>query len=236
MPLGLLAVAGIGAIAQSSAASKAAKASKYATDTNAQTIRDTQAANDALYKPYVDRGNQAGNALANFEGLNGTQAQNTAFDNWRNSTGYQFQLGQGQNAITSNKATSGLLNSGATLKALEKYGQGLADTYAGNYTNALQNLSNSGLSAASGNAASNSNAAGLNVANVNNNLNNQTTAISAQTNALTNLLGQATSAYSFGRGMSSYQSGQSGNQGNALWPMSGGGNNNWSMNTNWGLA
>lgn len=80
---------------------------------------------------------------------------NAGFNNYLNSTGYQFRLGQGQQAITSSNAARGLLNSGATLKAMQRYGQGLASGEFSNYLNQLGGLSGAGLQAGSaiGNAA-----------------------------------------------------------------------------------
>lgn len=66
---------------------------------------------------------------------NGTD--NPAFKNYLNSTGYNFQLQQGTNAITGNAAAKGLLNSGATAKALTTYGQNLASTTFNNYLSQL---------------------------------------------------------------------------------------------------
>lgn len=77
-------------------------------------------------------------------GLGGGDAQNQAFKNWQNSTGYQFGLNQGEQSINGNAAAQGLLGSGATGKALESYGQNYANTQYGNYTNQLQQLLNSG--------------------------------------------------------------------------------------------
>lgn len=88
------------------------------------------------------------NQLAGMLGINGTQGQDDAFKNWQNSTGYQFGLNQGSQAITGNAASTGLLNSGATAKALNTYGQNYANTQYGNYTNQLQGLVNSGNQAA----------------------------------------------------------------------------------------
>lgn len=45
----------------------------------------------------------------------------------RSTPGYEFQLGEGTRAIESSLAARGLSNSGAAQKALQKYGQGLAD-------------------------------------------------------------------------------------------------------------
>lgn len=60
-----------------------------------------------------------------------------AFNNYLGSTGYNFQLQQGINAINSSTAAKGLLQSGGTAKALSQYGQNLASTTFGNYLNQL---------------------------------------------------------------------------------------------------
>lgn len=86
----------------------------------------------------------ASSQLGNMLGLGGGGAQDQAFKNWQNSTGYQFGLNQGMQSINGNAAASGLLGSGATGKALESYGQNYANTQYGNYTNQLQQLLNSG--------------------------------------------------------------------------------------------
>jgi len=56
-----------------------------------------------------------------------------AFENYQNSTGFQFRMGQGMNAITGNAASRGLLNSGATLQGLNDYGQGMGSQEFGNF-------------------------------------------------------------------------------------------------------
>ena len=96
----------------------------------------------------INQGTGAGTQIADMLGLNGNQAQNQGFNNWRNSTGYQFGLQQGMDSITGNAATQGLLNSGSTLKALDTYGQNYANTQYGNYVNQLQGLLGSGLQGA----------------------------------------------------------------------------------------
>lgn len=93
----------------------------------------------------VSNGANAGNQLANMLGLNGAPGQATGFNNFRNSTGYQFGLNQGVGSITGNAATNGLLNSGATAKAVDTYGQNYANTQYGNYTGMLQQLLGSGI-------------------------------------------------------------------------------------------
>ena len=65
---------------------------------------------------------------------------NSAFQNYLNSTGYQFQLGQGTGAIMANAGSTGLLDSGANAKALEQYGQNLSSTTFNNYLGQLGGL------------------------------------------------------------------------------------------------
>lgn len=90
----------------------------------------------------------ASNAMSNLLGL-GTDptAANQAFDNYRNSTGYQFKMDQGTQAINSNAATKGLYGSGATLKALDTFGQNTASTSFNDYLSQLLGLGNQGIQA-----------------------------------------------------------------------------------------
>lgn len=82
---------------------------------------------------------------------NTTPAANAqaAFDTFRNSTGYQFRLGQGTDAINTGYAANGLLQSGAAQKALTRYGQDYASGEFGNYIGHLANQQGVGLGGAS---------------------------------------------------------------------------------------
>lgn len=93
-------------------------------------------------------GATAGTQIADMLGLNGGGAQDAGFQKWKDSTGYQFGLNQGMQSITGNAATVGTLNSGPTLKALNKFGQDYANTQYGNYVNQLQGLLGSGIQGA----------------------------------------------------------------------------------------
>lgn len=90
--------------------------------------------------PYTSQAVNGGNAQA---------AANQAFDNFRNSTGYQFRLNQGMNALNSGYAGAGTIKSGAAIKGALNYGQGLASQEFGNYLNALGNQQGVGLQAGS---------------------------------------------------------------------------------------
>lgn len=88
-------------------------------------------------------GTQAATAAPN------AQAQyQSAFDNYRNSTGYQFRLGEGMNALNSGYAGAGTIKSGAAMKAATEYGQNFASNEFSNYLGALGNQQGVGLSAA----------------------------------------------------------------------------------------
>lgn len=84
--------------------------------------------------------------------LNTAISPQSAFDTYRNSTGYQFRLNQGLNAVNSGWAGKGLLQSGAALKGLNDYGQGMASNEFGNYMAALGNQQQVGFGAASAQA------------------------------------------------------------------------------------
>jgi hypothetical protein len=97
---------------------------------------------------YVNSGNQANStASALLTGGPNSAAANSAYNNYLNSTGYNFQLQQGQQAITGSAAARGLLGSGGTAKALTQFGQGLAGNYFNNYLAQLGGVSNQGLQA-----------------------------------------------------------------------------------------
>lgn len=73
----------------------------------------------------------------------GVPAAQTGFNNYLNSTGYQFQQQQGDQALTGSAAAKGLVGSGGTAKALTQFGQGLAGQSFNNYLTNLQGLNTS---------------------------------------------------------------------------------------------
>lgn len=81
-----------------------------------------------------------------------TDAARAAFDQFRNSTGYQFRLGQGMDAVNSGYAGAGTLKSGAALKAINDYGQNMATNEFANYVGMLGNQQSLGANAASAQA------------------------------------------------------------------------------------
>jgi hypothetical protein len=118
--------------------------------------------------PYLAAG---GNALAALQqgigigpGTNnsGVGSLNAPFTTaqFHNSPGYQFQLQQGENAVLSNAAATGGVNSGNTLKALTQFGQGTANQDYWNAYNAYVNQQNQRFGQLQTVAGSGQNAAG----------------------------------------------------------------------------
>lgn len=100
------------------------------------------------FSPAVTQGTGAGNAISALLGIGGNPAaQQQAFQKFRDSTGYNFRFNEGQRAITNSNALRGLLNSGATGKALAQYGQGLASSSFNDYLQSLQGQQAAGLGA-----------------------------------------------------------------------------------------
>jgi hypothetical protein len=60
------------------------------------------------------------------------------------SPGYQFRLGEGIKAVERSAAARGLLGSGATMKGIQRYGEGLASSEYENYANALRSMAGIG--------------------------------------------------------------------------------------------
>lgn len=275
-----LGIAGIGAgasaISSNSASKRAAQTSQTNTDANVALARDIYGQNRDLLNPFVQRGNQAGdamnallglggsqqmggpqavtipgapaNALSQFRGTNTAagfyglgdaagfsptafsdwignsrgaspfgvpsqplatnatvaptnvvptapqgqtpqQAAEGAFDTFRNSTGYQFRLGEGLDAVGSAYAGIGGLQSGAAMRGINEYGQNFASNEFGNYVNALSGQQAVGAGAASSAAGVGQNFAGTVIGQNNFNATNQMNAQLGQQNPLANVFG-----------------------------------------------
>lgn len=97
----------------------------------------------------VNNGNGANNLIAGLLGTGGDPAAAASgLQAFRNSAGYQSQLDTGLDAINSNAAARGLLNSGSTLKGLTRYGQELGSSFYDKYLNNLFQQNSQGLQAA----------------------------------------------------------------------------------------
>ena len=162
---GGVASSAIGAAGSESAAQTAASASNQAAATQLAMFNTTQ----QNLSPYMQSGSTANNALNTYMGINSNGTINSSAPGqqqfsaaqYQQSPGYQWQLQQGLGAIENSASNAGGIVSGNTLKALQTYGQGLANqdyqqAYQ-NYTANQQNMYNelSGIKTAGQNAAAN---------------------------------------------------------------------------------
>lgn len=121
--------AGVGAYSSISSANSEQKAAKSANQLQQDMFNQTTA-NEA---PYLAAGGSALSALQTGLGLgpggNGVGSLNAPFTlaNFQQSPGYNFQMQQGENAILNNRSALGGVYSGNTLKALNQFGQGVAN-------------------------------------------------------------------------------------------------------------
>lgn len=95
-------------------------------------------------------GNGGLSQLGDLLGLNGAAGSNNALTTLKQTPGYQFNLGQGDNAINAAAAANGTLGSGNQALALSKFNQGLASNTYNNYVSQLQPYMNLATSAAGG--------------------------------------------------------------------------------------
>ena len=119
-----------------------------------------QIANSAVSGFYSAPGQQAGgNAIGTYDNSPSAISgrQNEAFAGFRTDPGYQFAFSEGQKAIERSAAARGRLQSGATMKALTRFGQGIADQQYGEYYNRLSALAGIGQSATGASAAAGQN-------------------------------------------------------------------------------
>ena len=117
----------------------------------ARAIREAGARAERLVQPFIGPGVGANTQLLNLLGIGDDPAAGQqAFENFLGSTGFQSQLQAGQQAITGSAAAAGLLQSGATLRRLNRFGQGLAQQGFTNYLAQLQDIAQRGAGAATG--------------------------------------------------------------------------------------
>ena len=130
---------------QASSASKAAKAQVGAANNQLELQRATYEDQKELLAPYRTAGAPAQNALAFDLGV-GDRPE--GYGGFEKSRGYEFGLQEGQRAIDASAAARGGLFSGATGKALTKFGQDYATGQRNNYLSQLGAMAGSGQNAA----------------------------------------------------------------------------------------
>jgi len=142
VPLALAGTGVLGAITASNAAETQADAARYAADKAYQVYQEQK----ALQEPFRTAGISAQNQLLTLLGLpGGTQgaefgryARPFGMQDFQADPGYAFRLSEGMKALEASRAARGGLLSGATGKALSRYGQDLASQEYGGAFNRFQ--------------------------------------------------------------------------------------------------
>lgn len=106
--------------------------------------------NQALggFAPYASLFAKGANLYGDALGLGGAQGTANAQGAFHTSPGYQFQLGQGLEALDRTAASRGMLGSGNTSADTINYAQGVANQDYGNWLNRLQPYNSLGLQTA----------------------------------------------------------------------------------------
>jgi len=165
-------VAAVGVGASIYASNKQAGAIKSASNASISQQGAQYAQTRADQAPWRTTGASALDQIAKLYGLDTVDANGNVvkgsgkadFSSFSTSPDFQFNLGQGQDAINRSAAARGGLLSGAAVKAGETYATGLANQNFGDYVSRLSGV------AGAGQAATNATqAAGTNMANANSN-------------------------------------------------------------------
>jgi hypothetical protein len=142
VPLSLLASAFMGSRAATNAAETQAQSAREAR----QLARDIFNEQKALQEPYRAAGITAQNQLLNLLGLSGNTAaaeygkfaRPFGMSDFQADPGYAFRLSEGMKALEASRAAKGGLLSGATGKALQRYGQEMGSQEYGSAFNRFQ--------------------------------------------------------------------------------------------------
>lgn len=113
------------------------------------------------YDPYRQTGGQAFDAVSALSGALGSDAQQTAYNNFNESPGQAWLREQGERSVLRNAAATGGLGSGRVLKELQREGMGLAAQDFDNYYNRLAGLADVGMRATDAQSGIDQTAAGM---------------------------------------------------------------------------
>lgn len=100
------------------------------------------------YKPAMETGDSARSLMGGYLGLDGVDKQRELFSNFEYDPGYQHIMGQGVRAIEGSRAASGLLRSGGTVRSIGDFGVNLSNQFFNQRMGYLNNLSGTGMTAA----------------------------------------------------------------------------------------
>lgn len=165
--VGTVGAAAIGSKKNSKAIKQAQQAQSDSTAAQIGYQREADAYNRAALSPWMARGNQAGDTIMAALGLGAStapgapygqtvapqqtpqQAATSAYEIFKQSTGYQSRFTEGLRALSSNYFGGGVGQSGAAVKAALRFGQDYASREFGNWMGALGNQQGLGFAGAS---------------------------------------------------------------------------------------
>src|SRR5437868_5631954 len=122
-----------GSITGTDAIQDAAKIQEKATKRAIAAQREAGDQAVGYYDPYRTGGLSAWDKLMQVAGLKGVDAQQAAYDDFRESPGVAFRREQGVQAIDRSATRDGALKSGRTLIDLDRFGQNLGEQSFGDY-------------------------------------------------------------------------------------------------------
>jgi hypothetical protein len=111
-------------------------------------LTDAEARGRADLAPWMQRGAEALEAYSGELGLTTPDGQPYQ-SKFRETAGYQFKKAEGEKSVVNNLARLGMRGSGAAMKELNRYGQGIADQEHDQYIDRLGGLSAAGQQASS---------------------------------------------------------------------------------------
>lgn len=150
------AIAGAGA--QIISGNKAAKAQKQAANASIAEERRQYDLTRADFAPWRETGQGALAKLASMynvgpAGTTAPGADQGAYGGFFESPGYRFRLDEGNRAVQRSASASGLLRSGAAMKAIDRYSQGLASSEYNSFADRLAQMAGLGQQATGATAA-----------------------------------------------------------------------------------
>lgn len=135
----------LGGAMQSSAAKRAAQAQENAALSAADVQRDALGFQKEVYEqgrqdslPWMEAGMGALDQLRIEMGLSDGESK------FQTTPGYEFAVQEGEKGVMNNLSALGMKNSGAALKALTRFREGLANQEYGNYYSRLSGLAGTG--------------------------------------------------------------------------------------------
>jgi len=138
-----------GGVASGKGASKAAKIQAQAQREQTAALQRLYGENVARMTPAFDRGDDAQARIQTMLGLSGGDGAN-AQEILTETPGYRFAVSEALKGVNANAAASGMLQSGAAMRALEDRAGNLATQNYNNYVGQLSTVADRGVNAMNG--------------------------------------------------------------------------------------